>query len=150
MEYIRLSNELDCIKADEMLTSLIKYESNFDSVINHSAFVEGFHKEVLNKSHVFAYYVKENDECVGYIFAYLKNPYNDVIRTNVVMLESLFIREDYRGKGIGKNLIKMLEEWANDSFKNYVIEIVCLSNNEKALKFYESLGYCEVKTILRK
>ena len=150
MEYIKISNKLDCIEADKMLNELIKYESGFDKVINGNSKVSGFHDEVLDKSHVFAYYVKDNDECVGYIFAYLKNPYNDVIKTNVIMLESLFIKEEYRKKGIGKTLMEMLEKWSKETFKDYAVEIVCLANNKEALKFYEKVGYKEVKTILRK
>ena len=150
MEYIRISNELDCMEADKLLNNLIKYESEFDKVINGDCIINDFHKDILDKSHVFAYYVKENEECIGYIFAYLKTPYNDVIKTNVVMVESLFIKEDYRSKGIGRTLIEMLEKWAKETFKDYVIEIVCLSNNTEALKFYNKLGYSEVKTVLRK
>ena len=60
MEYIKISNKLDCIEADKMLNELIKYESGFDKVINGNSKVSGFHDEVLDKSQVFAYYVKDN------------------------------------------------------------------------------------------
>lgn len=150
MEYIKLGTKEDCFEADKLLNELVKYESGFDSVINGKCVISDFHEEILNKSHVFAYYVKDKGECIGYIFAYLKSPYNDVIKTNVIMLESLFIKEEYRKQGVGKTLIEMLEKWAQERFNNYVIEIVCLSNNTEALKFYDKLGYKEVKTILRK
>ena len=150
MEYIKISSKEDCLEADKLLNELIKYESGFDKVINGNCVIHGFHEEILDKSHVFAYYVKDKDECVGYIFAYLKSPYNDVIRTNVIMLESLFVKEEYRKQGVGKKLIEMLEKWANENFDNYVVEIVCISNNIEALRFYDKLGYKEVKTILRK
>ena len=150
MEYIKINSENDCLEADKLLSELIEYESDFDDVINGKSKIEDFHKEVLDKSNVFAYYVKDEDIAVGYIFAYLKTPYNDVIKTNIVMLESLYIREEYRKKGIGRTLIIMLEKWAKETLQNYAIEIVCLNNNKEALKFYERLGYSEVKTILRK
>ena len=150
MEYIKINSEKDCIEADKLLNALIKYESDFDGIINGKCIVEDFHKEVLDKSNVFAYYVKENDVAIGYIFAYLKTPYNNVIKTNVVMLESLYVKDEYRKKGIGKTLIRMLEDWAKETLKDYVIEIVCLEKNKIALDFYNRLGYSEVKTILRK
>ena len=150
MEYIKISNEKDCLEADKLLNGLIEYESNLDDVINGECIIEEFHKEILDKPNVFAYYVKDNNVVVGYIFAYLKTPRNDVIKTNVVMLESLYIKEEYRKKGIGRSLIGLLEEWAKETFKEYVVEIVCLSKNKEALDFYGRLGYSEVKTILRK
>ena len=150
MQYIKIETENQCDKADELLNELIKYESNFDHVINGECIIKDFHKSMLDKTNVFAYCAKEKDEVVGYIFAYLKTPYNDVIKTNVVMLESLYIKENYRKKGIGRKLIEMLEEWAKTTLKDYVIEIVCLSENKEALKFYKKLGYTEAKTILRK
>jgi len=150
MEYIKIENELDYIEADKLLNELVKYESDFDRVINGKCIIKDFHKDIFKHSNIFAYYVKEKDECIGYIFAYLKTPYNEVINTNVIMLESLFVKEKYRKLGVGKKLIEMLEDWANNSFSDYVIEIVCLSNNGSALKFYEKLGYKQVKTILRK
>lgn len=150
MEYIQVKDYNDCIEVDKLLSELIKFESAFDSVINGNCKIEGFHKEVLEKDKIFVYYAKDDNNIVGYIFAYLKSPYNDVINTNVIMLESLFIKEEYRHKGVGRTLISMLENWAKDNFKNYVVEIVCLSNNKNALEFYKSLGYSDVKLILRK
>lgn len=150
MEYIKINSENDCVEADKLLNDLIKYESNFDDVINGKCTIKDFHKSMLDKSNVFAYYVKDNGSAVGYIFAYLKTPYNDVIKTNVVMLESLYIKEEYRKNGLGRTLIEMLEKWAKETLKDYSIEIVCLSKNKEALKFYDKLGYSEVKTILRK
>lgn len=150
MEYIKISSKEDCLEADKLLNELVKYESSFDNFINGNCVISDFHEEVLDKSHVFTYYVKDNGDCIGYIFAYLKSPYNDVIKTNVIMLESLFVKEEYRKQGVGKALIEMLEKWASERFNDYVVEIVCLSNNTEALKFYDKLGYKEVKTILRK
>ena len=57
---------------------MVKYESGFDRVINGKCVINDFHEDVLDKSHV---------------FAYLKSPYNDVISANVIMLESLFVKE---------------------------------------------------------
>lgn len=151
MEYIKINNELDCKEADKLFNELVTYESKFDDVINGECVINGFHNSILDKSHVFAYYVKDYNKAVGYIFAYLKTPYNSVINTNVIEVESLFIKEEYRKKGVGKKLLEMLDGWAKETFNNnYAIEIVCLRNNTEALKFYNKVGYEEVKVILRK
>ena len=150
MEYIKIQSEVDCIEADKLFNELVKYESGFDHIINGECKIDGFNKNVIDKSHVFAYYVKDKDIPVGYIFAYLKTPYNKVIKTNVIMVESFFVRSEYRKNGIGKALLELLESWAKETFDDYVVEIVCLSNNKNALDFYKNLGYEEVKVTLRK
>ena len=150
MEFVEIKNKEDCIKADGLLNELISYESDFDDVINGNCVIKGFHEECINHSHVFAYYVKDKEECVGYIFAYLKNVENDVLNTNVIVLESLFVKEQYRRNKIGSKLIFMLEEWAKKNFSNYIVEITSLSKNKNAIKFYESLGYKQSKVIFRK
>lgn len=150
MEFIKIDSNLDCIEADKLLEQLINYESKLDKIINGNAIINDFHKRVLSHSNVFAYYAKENNVPIGYIFAYLKTPANEIINTNVVIVESLFVKEEFRCKGVGKTFISMLEEWAKSNFENYVVEITALSNNEKAIEFYNKMGYSEVKVILRK
>ena len=150
MEFIKVKSSEDCVEADGLLNALISYESDFDDVINGNCVIKDFHKECIDRSHVFAYYVKDGEEAVGYIFAYLKNIQNDIINSNVIVLESLFVKEKYRRQKVGSKLIFMLEKWAKDTFSNYIIEITSLSKNESAIKFYESLGYRQSKVILRK
>ena len=150
MKYIRVETKKDCIEADTLFNELIKYESELDEVINGSANIEGINEEMIAKSNVFLCMAKDNDNPVGYIFAYLKTPYNNVITTNVINLEALYVKEEYRGKGIGGELITMLESWAKENFNKYTIEIVCLSNNKKAMNFYNKMGYNTTKVTLRK
>lgn len=150
MDFIKVSEEKDYLKADELFNLLVKYESDFDKIINGEAIINGFNKEISKDDDAFVYYVKDNDDFVGYIYAYLKTKKNPVINTNIIDLEALFVKKEYRYKGVGKKLINLLEDWAKERYKDYAIEITCLSNNENALNFYKSLGYKEVKTILRK
>ena len=149
MEYIKINNEIDCKEADKLMNELIKYESSFDNIINGNVNMDGFHEKVFAKPNVFAYYAKDNDKAVGYIFAYLKNNSNNVIKKAIITVESLFVKEEFRKQGIGSELIKRLEDWARETYGNYVVEIVCLSNNIEAIKFYNKMGYNSVKTILR-
>ncbi|MFE4812655.1 GNAT family N-acetyltransferase [Peribacillus simplex] len=55
----------------------------------------------------------------------------------------MMIRKDYRGKGIGKELIKALLEWAE---ANPFIEKVSLgvfSTNQRAISLYKKMGFVE-------
>lgn len=150
MEFIKVSEEKDYKCADELFNLLVKYESDFDTIINGACLIDGFNRAISQDEDSFVYYAKDNDNLVGYIYAYLKTKKNKVITSNVIDLEALFVKKEYRLQGVGKELIYLLEKWAKDKYSDYVIEITCLSDNKKALDFYKTLGYREVKTILRK
>lgn len=150
MKVIEVKNATDCQICDEFLGKLINYESSCDDIILSNVNVKDIHKNSLARNYVYiAYAIDESP--IGYIFAYLKNPKGKVNITNVIVLEALYVDEPYRRKGVGKTLMKSLEDWANKCFqKDFVIEITSINNNENAMGFYKHLGYSEVKTILRK
>ena len=151
IKIVQAKTEKDCAICDEFLTKLIKYESGFDKVINGSLVVNGMAKNcVANEENYFAYAV-EDETPIGYIYGYVKERTGKVSTTNVMMIDAVFVEENCRGKGVGKKLINSFEDWSKTKFGNdYVVEITYLTNNTKAQKFYEGLGYKSVKTILRK
>ncbi len=150
MNIIRVKNDRDCQICDGFLSKLINFESSCDSIILSNVDVKDIHKNSLVHDYVYIAYATDENP-IGYIFAYLKNPKGKVNITNVIVLEALYIEEHYRRKGVGKMLMKSLEDWAKECFqKDYVIEITSINNNENAMGFYKHLGYTEVKTILRK
>lgn len=54
---------------------------------------------------------------------------------------SLVVGKLYWGSGIAESLLKKAEEWANKR-NLYRLELEVISNNNRALKFYEKHGYC--------
>ena len=55
-------------------------------------------------------------------------------------IETLFVKKEYRNKGIGKELIKFMEKIAVS--KNIMhFHIITNENNVNALKIYEKIGY---------
>ena len=140
MNIIRVKNDRDCQICDEFLEKLINFESNCDSIILSNVNVKDVHKNSLAHYYVYIAYAT-NENPIGYIFAYLKNPKGKVNTTNVIVLEALYIEEHYRRKGVGKSLVKSLEDWAKECFqKDFVIEITSINNNENAMGFYKHLG----------
>ena len=59
------------------------------------------------------------------------------------MVESLFVKEEYRKQGVGKKMIQMLEKWAKETFSNYTVEMATdyitniLSENYCKKDFYD-------------
>lgn len=108
------------------LSTLHDYEQNHEEI---SA------KEEINlylKNEYPIYAISKNGLMVAY--AVLR------IEDNVVWLESIFVREDYRNKGLGKILFEKGEEIAreyyNETLYNYVHP-----NNDLMINFLKSMGY---------
>ena len=62
-------------------------------------------------------------------------------------IEALFVKEEYRQKGIGNSLIKFMEKEA--LLKNiFHLHLITNQENAKAVKFYENLEYKKTGEIL--
>ena len=59
-------------------------------------------------------------------------------------INGLVIDENYRGKGIGKLLIERVMQWAKEK-GNANLSLHCNVRRTDAHKFYEHLGFKEVK-----
>ena len=57
-----------------------------------------------------------------------------------LLVENVVISNRYRGQGIGKLLMKDIEDFGQEHHCNYVF-LVSGNNREDAHKFYESIGY---------
>lgn len=72
------------------------------------------------------------------------NNYSTWLSAPGVYLEDLYVREQYRGRGYGKLLIKALAVECK-RIGGGRVEWCCLKWNEPSLKFYRSLGAKEMK-----
>ena len=151
IKIIQAKSAEDCEICDSFLTKLIRYESKLDKTIAKDFVVNGMAKNcILNDENYFAYAVKDKIP-VGYIYGFVKERKGKVCLTNNLMIDAVFVDSEFRTQGVGRKLIESFEDWAESKFdKDFVVEITYLNSNEKAKKFYESLGFKPVKTILRK
>jgi GNAT superfamily N-acetyltransferase len=76
-------------------------------------------------------------EPAGYAFIY--TTYSTVKGSTGIFLEDLFVRTQFRGKGIGKALLAQIAKIAQDE-KCYDVRWVVLDWNQPAIDFYQSLG----------
>ena len=75
------------------------------------------------------YLIIEKNICCGYcLLDKTKNP---------IYLRHLFIKQIYRGKGLGKETINQLME----IYKSSNLDIEVMAWNENAIKFYYKLGF---------
>jgi ribosomal protein S18 acetylase RimI-like enzyme len=60
---------------------------------------------------------------------------------NAGVIESLFVREDLRGRRIGERLLHAAIAWLRDERKTSKITLSVLIGNDAALRFYERHGF---------
>ena len=116
---------LDKSHSSDVVNILIdSFSNNYDKEINESIF-----------------YSDEVDGIVameeGNVLGYASIHYIKKITRKSGIIEDVVVKENQRGKGIGKLLVKNLIEKAK---KNNCDKII-LSSSEKNLKFYEKLGF---------
>lgn len=92
-------------------------------------------KFMANENTIIIGSVFEN-EIVGILWAYKRV----FLEENRIYVNSLIVKEEYRGMGIGKNLMSEMEKIA---LKNniYTLDLSTSTFKVEAINFYENLGY---------
>lgn len=150
MEYKRVDSLVECQECDKLLTKLICYESKFDALINPNYKVLNFFKNKLTNENIAIYIAKDKEKIIGFIIGIKRYDKSTSFNKNIILIEDLFVSEEYRNKKIGTNLIQHIENWANKTFGECVFEINVIIDNVAATSLYKKLGFKEIKTILRK
>ena len=90
---------------------------------------------VKDKNHIVLILLK-NDSVIGYIIGKFYSLYN---RVHIV---SFAIYKEYRGKGLGYNLMKSINDISLKRFKNVkTLSLYTSINNTIACKFYYKFGF---------
>ncbi|CAG9622701.1 GNAT family N-acetyltransferase [Sutcliffiella rhizosphaerae] len=89
-----------------------------------------------NRSNIFV--AEENGDFLGYIELALQEDYFTGEKQGYI--SSIAVMPKGEGKGIGKELMKKAEEWTSEQGLN-VLVLEVFKNNQRAVGFYETLGY---------
>lgn len=102
---------------------------------------EGFEhfNKLINKSNSLCLVVEVDEKIAGYLVGYTKKveSWRPIKRAEV---ESMYVKEKFRGKGIGKNLVEHFMEWSKKKGVKRVL-VVAFAKNEGAIKFYKREGF---------
>lgn len=82
----------------------------------------------------------EHEQILGYLL--LSFTYSNEVGGMVVWVEELFLKENYRGQGYGKQVFSWLKETYGKNAKRFRLEVT--SENECAKALYHKLGYREL------
>lgn len=131
---IRETNEKDC----ELILSLIKEIAEYEKMS----------KEVIATEETLLEYIFKNNRAEVVILELDKNPigyalffynFSTFVGRSGLYLEDIFIKKEFRGRGIGKEVFKFLAKKAREEGCKRM-EWVCLDWNEPSINFYKSLG----------
>lgn len=98
------------------------YASDVDNCVGDCPFLEG-------------YIFEEDSEIVGY--AMLAKSFSTEFGKPCIWIEDLYIKEAYRGRGIGSRFFAFVEE----KYPNVLLRLEVETENRRAIHTYEKNGY---------
>jgi len=134
-----VDNIEEAIKCDELLTKLIIDEKKYNPNISDDVNINNFYPNIYNKDNNKLFIAIDDNNIIGYI--YIKLISIDGIDNNKeLLIDALYIEEDYRNKGIATSLINKVKEYSINNNIKY-ISINVLDKNIKAKNLYNKLGF---------
>jgi diamine N-acetyltransferase len=97
----------------------------------------------LNDTTIEVFVVEDNnEEILAYMILDIKEPSNNpiLLERKVLFIRNIGVSEICRGTGIGKILVQKAFEYAKE-IQATSVELNVLEFNEKAIRFYEKLGF---------
>jgi len=109
------------------------YKKNPDKIIS----IEYIKQRLTNKESTI-FFVEEDNVCIGIVQLYVT--FDSLELSKKIILYDLFVRPEYRKKGIGAMLMDASKDFAENNDISG-IELSTAISNGTAQRLYESLGY---------
>jgi len=149
---VRKATSKDIEEILSLNDKLFKYESQFGNMYNldwtySDRGKEYFQKRLTEKSGL-VFIAEEKDNIVGYLCGYI-DTYSYRSVNPIAEIENMFVLEDFRGRGIGSNLIRSFEvECRKREVTRFRVGFIF--QNKKAERFYTKFGFDEFEKYLEK
>lgn len=146
---IRKYNQDDKLGVKNCIVELKEYESSFDP--DYLTDEESINNllEDIEKGEILV--AESNNEILGFVSFNITNKNEDLIVKNIptLYISDLVVLSQYRGNGIGAELLKSAEEFAKERGIKY-IKLIVFSENSAAIKLYEKAGFGDYEATLLK
>ena len=109
------------------------YKKDPDKIIS----IEYIKQRLTNKESTI-FFVEEDNVCIGIVQLYVT--FDSLELSKKIILYDLFVRSEYRNKGIGAMLMNASKDFAKNNGISG-IELSTAISNGTAQRLYESLGY---------
>ncbi len=103
----------------------------------------------IESANSYAVVAESEGKIIGYFVGSIKEPEDFRTVKSLAEGDNMYIKESFRGNGIGTEFIKQFEEWCRER-KIQVIRYTASANNVDAIKFYESREYKKYNIVLEK
>lgn len=151
---IRKASVQDLEIIQKMNNNLCKKEhADFDSTVNPVfATTQGglsYFKEILESENSIAFLAEDEGSPIGYIAASIQQVGSFRTIPNMCEVDNMWVDEEYRSKGMGKQLMNKVESWAFDKGVKRM-RVIASFDNRKGIDFYKREGFGEYDLILEK
>ena len=140
---IRLAEAEDIERIQQLSQELMEYEKNNSTKeymfnMNWALTEQGYNNYKSNIENDWIYVACVNDKIIGYMTCWInkKRPW---LEYDVMEIGNIYIQEEYRGQGIGTELIDKAKRLCKDNGIKF-LKIEVLEDNKEAQEFYKKHG----------
>lgn len=140
---IRFIEEQDMIEARKLLLEVhqLHYENRPDIYKDTTEITQEYFSNLCREENTFTMVADEDGKIIGLCMGTLrKSPQTPIVKTRTtVLLDAIAVRQDYRGKGLGKRLYLEAQSYAREHGAES-IELMAWAFNQSAIDFYQHMG----------
>ena len=104
--------------------------------------------QIINREDWFCLFIKDNEnKILGFVELSSRNVVDGCLSSPVAYIEGLFIKREFRGKGLGTKSIEVIKLWCKEhGFTELGADTELV--NERAQNFFKSVGFHETFRIV--
>ncbi|MBR6529820.1 MAG: GNAT family N-acetyltransferase [Clostridia bacterium] len=144
---IREATLADCPTLDALLSRLIRDEAQYDANLDPAVAVTDNYASRLGLEGHKLFLAEEGGEVVAFLYGFICHV-EGIFQKPVAVLDALFVDEGHRRRGCATVLVDAFKAFARERGACRV-ELKALTQNEAALRLYESLSFSEMKKYLK-
>ena len=138
----------------QCIAELKNYESQFDpDYCTNEESVNRLFKSILKEKEDSGeiFVAESNNNIVGFISIGIDDKNDEFIVNKIptAYISDIVVLKEYRGKGIGKALMKRAEDFTKENRLKYV-KLIVFSENQNAIGLYKSLDFEDYETTMIK
>lgn len=149
---IRKATEKDTVYLIQFLNDFVKYHKDNNIISAELAPFEeykdkdNYFKEVvagyLNEDKFYTFVAEEDGKLVGYICGYTEERPSRIFDKKG-MIEDWFVRQEYRNKGVGKQLLDaLIKEFKKEKCTHLYVS--AFANNHETIEKYHKMGFIDM------
>ena len=98
-------------------------------------------EDLKKRDRFIGYVAEDNGESIGYCIATVEGLVGEI--------DSIFVSELYRGRGVGEKLVSLVLDWFGEQ-NCETIKVSIAEGNESVLGFYRRFGFAERFIVMQK